>query len=481
MNYIPISPKERDAMLATIGVRSLVDLFKDVPVQHRFPKLDLPPALTEMDASAELQELALGNDNVRTDLVSFLGAGAYNHYIPSVVDHILRRGEFYTAYTPYQPEISQGTLQAIFEYQSLMAALTGMEVSNASHYDGATAVAEAVNMAYAQFRGKRTKVVISPTVHPQYRETLRTYVQGMELELAGDDASAVKSDQPALPAPVPPWPGRQDRQAQVSRGEGLSVNSTEALIPLIDENTALVIVQYPDFFGRIYDFTKLIESAHGKGALVCVAANPIALALFKTPGEMGADMVVGEGQPLGIPLSYGGPYLGFFTTRKQYIHKMAGRLVGETVDSRGQRAFVLTLTAREQHIKRERATSNICTNQGLMALASAVYLSVLGQNGLRQVAELCYHKAHYAAGQIAKIPGYSLCFDAPFFHEFSVCCPKPVEAINDHLLEHGILGGYDLGQHYPSLKDHMLVAVTEMNTRDEIDALMDALSEVSHD
>jgi len=451
MNYIPISPKERDAMLAAIGVKSLDDLFKDVPTRHRFPKLDLPPVLTEMEAAAELQELAIGNENVRTDLVSFLGAGAYNHYIPSVVDHILRRGEFYTAYTPYQPEISQGTLQAIFEYQSLMAALTGMEVSNASHYDGATAVAEAVNMAYAQFRGKRTKVVISPTVHPQYRETLRTYVQGMGLELVGDGP---KADLKATP---------------------------DDLRSTLDANTALAIVQYPDFFGRIYDYTPLIEAAHAQGALVCVAANPTALALFKTPGEMGADMVVGEGQPLGIPLSYGGPYLGFFTTRKQYIHKMAGRLVGETVDSRGQRAFVLTLTAREQHIKRERATSNICTNQGLMALASAVYLSVLGQNGLHQVAELCYHKAHYAAGQIAKIPGYSLCFDAPFFHEFSVCCPKPVEAINDHLLEHGILGGYDLGQHYPSLKNHMLVAVTEMNTRDEIDALVDALSEVSHD
>jgi len=451
MNYIPISPKERDAMLAAIGVKSLDDLFKDVPTRHRFPKFDLPPALTEMEAAAELGELALGNETIRTDLVSFLGAGAYNHYIPSVVDHILRRGEFYTAYTPYQPEISQGTLQAIFEYQSMMAALTGMEVSNASHYDGATAVAEAVNMAYAQFRGKRTKVVISPTVHPQYRETLRTYVQGMGLELVGDGP---KADLKATP---------------------------DDLRSTLDANTALAIVQYPDFFGRIYDYTPLIEAAHAQGALVCVAANPTALALFKTPGEMGADMVVGEGQPLGIPLSYGGPYLGFFTTRKQYIHKMAGRLVGETVDSRGQRAFVLTLTAREQHIKRERATSNICTNQGLMALASAVYLSVLGQNGLHQVAELCYHKAHYAAGQIAKIPGYSLCFDAPFFHEFSVCCPKPVEAINDHLLEHGILGGYDLGQHYPSLKNHMLVAVTEMNTRDEIDALVDALSEVSHD
>jgi len=455
MNFIPISPKERDAMLETVGVKKIDDLFEDIPASHRFPKLNLPPALTEMEAAISLGEWAAANETTR-DLVSFLGAGVYNHYIPSAVDHILRRGEFYTAYTPYQPEISQGTLQAIFEYQSLIAALTGMEVSNASHYDGATAVAESVNMAYAQFRGKRTKVVISPTVHPQYRETLRTYVQGMGLELAGDDAQAVTSDQ-------------------------LSVISEETLISLVDENTALVIVQYPDFFGRIFDYTKLIEAAHGKGALVCVAANPTTLALLKTPGEMGADIVVGEGQPLGIPLSFGGPYLGFFTTRKQYIHKMAGRLVGETVDNRGQKAYVLTLTAREQHIKRERATSNICTNQGLMALASAVYLSLLGQTGLRQVAELCYHKAHYAAGQLSKIPGFGLCFADPFFHEFSLCCPRPVEEINAHLLEHGIIGGYDLGQDYPALKDHMLLAFTEMNSKEDIDYLVDILSEASHD
>jgi glycine dehydrogenase subunit 1 len=451
MTYIPHSPKEREAMLAAIGVKTLEDLFKDIPAKVRFPKLDLPPALTEMEAATELGELSIGNENVRTDLVSFLGAGAYNHYIPAAVDHILRRGEFYTAYTPYQPEISQGTLQAIFEYQSLICALTGMEVSNASHYDGATAVAEAANMAYAQFRGKRNKVVISPTVHPQYRGTMRTYVQGMGLELSGDDP---KADLYAGP---------------------------EALESLIDEETALVIVQYPDFFGRVYDFTKLIELAHGRGALVCVTANPTALALFRPPGEMGADIVVGEGQPLGIPLSFGGPYLGFFTTRKQYIHKMAGRLVGETLDNRGQRAFVLTLTAREQHIKRERAISNICSNQGLLALAAAVYLSLLGPTGLRQVADLCYQKAHYAAGKICTVKGYSLCFDTPFFHEFSVCCPKPVAEINDHLLEHGFLGGYDLGQDYPSLKDHMLIAVTEMNTKEEIDALVDMLAEVNHD
>jgi glycine dehydrogenase subunit 1 len=450
MTFIPHSPKERDAMLDTIGIKNLEDLFTDVPKKHRFPSLHLSAALTEMEAAAELGELSLGNENIRTDLVSFLGAGAYNHYIPAAVDHIIQRGEYYTAYTPYQPEISQGTLQAIFEYQSLITALTGMEVSNASHYDGATAVAEAVNMAYAQFRGKRTKIVVSPAVNPQYRAVLRTYTRDMNLSIVGDN----------LP--------------------GNLVSDPQSLAALIDDNTALVIVQYPDFFGHIHDFTALIEAAHARGVLVCMTANPIALGLLKTPGGMGADIVAGEGQPLGIPLSFGGPYLGFFSTRKQYIHKMAGRLVGETVDNRGQRAYVLTLTAREQHIKRERATSNICTNQGLMALAAAVYLSLLGRRGLRQVAELCYHKAHYAADRISRVGGYSLSFSSPFFHEFSVRCPKPVAEVNAVLLEHGILGGYDLGQDYPALKDHMLLAFTEMNTKDEIDALVDILEEVAH-
>jgi len=450
MTYIPISPKERDAMLDTIGVKKLDDLFEVVPAKHRFPNLNLPPAITEMEAAMELGDLAAANESTR-ELVSFLGAGMYNHYIPSVVDHILRRGEFYTAYTPYQPEISQGTLQAIFEYQSLITALTGMEASNASHYDGATAAAEAVNLAWAQFRGKRTKVVVSPTVHPQYREVIRTYTRGMDLELAGDNADADLETGP------------------------------EALMEFIDENTALVIVQYPDFFGRIFDYTKLAELAHEKGALVCVVANPTALALFKTPGEMGADVVVGEGQPLGIPMWYGGPSLGFFTTRKKFVHKMAGRLVGETVDNRGQKSYVLTLTAREQHIKRERATSNICSNQGLLALASAVYLSLVGQKGFRQVAELCYHKAHYAAEQLSKLPGMGLCFSEPYFHEFALCVGQPVEEVNAHLLEHGILGGYDLGQDYPSLKDHMLIAVTEMNSKEEIDALVEVLAEVAHE
>ncbi len=450
MTYIPISPKERDAMLGTIGVKSLDDLFDAIPAKHRFPKLDLPAALTEMEAMDELSGLAQANENVRSDLISFLGAGMYNHYIPSVVDHMLRRGEFYTAYTPYQPEISQGTLQAIFEYQSLMAALTGMELSNASHYDGATAAAEAVNLAYAQYRGKRKKVIVSPTLHPQYRAVIRTYMQGMELEVAGDDPNA-----------------------------DLDLNPNE-LINLVDDNTCIVIVQYPDFFGRVYDYTKLIEDVHAKGALVCVVANPTALAMFKTPGSMGADVVVGDGQPLGIPMWFGGPSVGFFTTRKNMVHKMAGRLVGETVDNKGQRAYVLTLTAREQHIKRERATSNICSNQGLIALGTAVYLSLLGKKGLRQVAELCYQKAHYAAQELSKIDGMGLCFTEPFFHEFALCVNRPVDEVNAHLLEHGIIGGYDLGQDYPALKDHMLIAVTEMNTKEEIDTLVEVLSEVAN-
>ena len=451
MTYIPTSPKEKDAMLETIGVKSLDDLFDAIPEKHRFPELNLPPALTEMEALDELSGLANANENVRTDLISFLGAGMYNHYIPSVVDHMLRRGEFYTAYTPYQPEISQGTLQAIFEYQSLMSALTGMDVSNASHYDGATATAEAVSLAYAQFRGKRRKVVVSPTVHPQYRAVIATYTQGMDLELVGNDSNADLDTQP------------------------------DELADLVDEDTCLLIVQYPDFFGRVYDYTKLIEAAHEKGALVCVVANPTALAMFKTPGSIGADIVVGDGQPLGIPMWYGGPSVGFFTTRKKYVHKMAGRLVGETVDNKGQRAYVLTLTAREQHIKRERATSNICTNQGLIALGTAVYLSLLGKKGLRDVAKLCYQNAHYAAQELSKIDGVGLCFTEPFFHEFALCVDRPVDEVNAQLLDHGILGGYDLGQDYPALKDHMLIAVTEMNTKEEIDMFVEVLKEVSHD
>jgi glycine cleavage system P protein (glycine dehydrogenase) subunit 1 len=448
--FIPHTDADTEAMLRTIGVKKLEDLFLDVPAKVRFPTLNLPPALTEMEIASEMQDIAQANESAR-ELICFLGAGAYNHYVPAAVDAIIRRGEFLTAYTPYQPELSQGTLQVIFEYQSLVAALTGMEVCNASHYDGATAVAEAVSMAFANFRGKRNRIILSPAINPQYRQTVRTYAEGSPVVILGDEP---QNDPKTGP---------------------------DGLIPLIDIDTALVIVQYPDFFGRIDDLTKLAEAAHAVGALLAVSINPIALGMFKAPGYMGADIVTGEGQPLGIPLSYGGPYLGLFATRKEYVRKMAGRLAGETIDNRGQRAYVLTLTAREQHIRREKATSNICTNQGLMALASAVYMSLLGKNGLRQVAELCFHKAHYAAERIASLPGYSLRSPAHFFNEFVIKCPVPVSEINDLLLDHDILGGYDLGQDYPDLATHMLLAVTEMNSREDIDILVEVLSEVSNE
>jgi len=450
MSYIPHSDEDRKAMLAAIGVRSIEDLFEDVPAHARFPELDLPSALSEMEARWELETLA-GANFATVDGPCFLGAGAYRHFVPAVVDAVLRRGEFYTAYTPYQPEISQGTLQAIFEYQTMICALTRMEVSNASHYDGATATAEAVITAINVHRLKRRRVVVSPFVHPEYRAVVRTYTQGMGLTIVGDEGSGGNS--------------------------GLA-----GLTDLLDKETACLIVQYPDFLGRFEDLSGLAEAAHAVGALLVVVADPIALGLLKPPGEFGADIVVGEGQGMGAGLNFGGPYLGFFATRKKYVRKMAGRLVGQTVDAEGERGFVLTLSTREQHIRRGRATSNICTNQGLVVLAAAVYMAALGKTGLHQVAELCYHKAHYAQQRIAEISGFSVIDDRPFFKEFVVRCPRPVGEINDYLLdEWGIIGGYDLGRDYPHLKSHMLLCVTEMNPRGEIDALVEALGEMNNE
>jgi glycine dehydrogenase subunit 1 len=446
--FLPHTDADRDAMLQAIGVERVEDFFHCISGARLFPELELPQGMTEMEALAELNHIASANETT-DDLISFLGAGAYNHYSPAVVDSLLRRGEFYTAYTPYQPEISQGTLQAIFEYQSLIVALTGMEVSNASHYDGGTAVAEAVTMAYNVFRGRRKKVILSPGLHPQYRETTQTYTDELNIELAGNEVSV--NDEP------------------------------EGLISLLDDNTALVVVQYPDFFGRIQDFEQLIKATHEAKALVAVHVNPMALGLLKPPGEFGADIVTGEGQPLGIPLSYGGPYLGIFATRMKYVRKMAGRLAGETVDDRGQRGYVLTLSTREQHIRRERATSNICTNQGLLVLAATIYMSLLGKNGLKQVAELNYHKAHFAANKIAEIPGFELVHEQPFFNEFAVRCPKPAVEINQALLQkHDILAGYDLGQVDDGMKDQLLVAVTEMSSRAEIEYFAQSLAEEIH-
>ncbi len=435
-------------MLQVIGVESIDDMFAVVPEKYRYPRLDIPKGLTEMEALSVLQDMSAKNTNV-DEMPSFLGAGAYNHYVPAAVDAILRRGEFYSAYTPYQPEISQGTLQTIFEYQSLMVNLTGMEVSNASHYDGATAVAEAINMARVIHRGHRRKVIISPALHPHYRATINTYNKGSDQIIIGSDI-----DLAAKP---------------------------EALIDLLDQETGVVVVQYPDFLGRIYDYTELAEAVHSVGALLVVAVNPMALGLLKSPGEFGADIVTGEGQPFGIPLSYGGPYLGILTTKHEYVRSLAGRLVGETTDVEGRRGYVLTLNTREQHIRRERASSNICTNEGLMALAATVYLSVVGKGGLREVAELCYHKAHYLADEIAKLPGYDLWSGDEFFNEFVVRGPRPAAETNKLLLEHDILGGFDLQQDFPDMKNCMLYAVTEMNSRRDMDLLVRVLGGINSD
>ncbi|HMQ31840.1 MAG TPA: aminomethyl-transferring glycine dehydrogenase subunit GcvPA, partial [Chloroflexaceae bacterium] len=370
----------------------------------------------------------------------FLGAGGYSHIVPAAVDQILRRGEWYTAYTPYQPEISQGTLQAIFEYQSLICSLTGMEIANASHYDGATAIAEAAIMAMSVARNRR-KIVVARGVNPQYRAVLRTYLQALDVTVTGDET-----------------PGA----------------TTDDALALVDDQTALLIVQSPDFLGRLHDLRGLAAKAQARGALLCVHFDPIALGLFQTPAEAGADIATAEGQPLGIGLGFGGPYLGIFTTRQKHVHKIAGRLVGVTKDVDGRLAYVLTLRAREQDIRRERATSNICTNQGLMALAATVYMSLMGKQGMRKVAELCYHRAHYAAAQIATLAGYSV-HGGPFFKEFVVRCPHPVAEINAALREQGIVGGYDLSQDEPELGNAMLLAVTELNSKAEIDRLVEAL------
>lgn len=446
MTYYPHTETERHKMLQTIGLDTIEDLFADIPEEVRFPTLDLPPALSPLEIEREMGQLAARNGTPGAALISFLGAGAYRHYAPPLVDYLISRGEFLTAYTPYQPEVSQGTLQGIFEYQTMMAELTGMEVSNASHYDGETAAAEAVIMAMNTVRNRK-RVIVPASVHPHYRAVIRTYTQGMDLDIVGDDDPSA----------------------------GL-----EEALSMLDKNTALVIVQTPNFFGQLEDLEGLSETVHGAGALLCVVAEPLHMALFTPPGAYGADIVCGEGQPLGLPLSYGGPYLGYFCTNERHVRKMAGRVVGETVDAAGQRAFTLTLSTREQHIRRAKATSNICSNQGLMALAAGIYMAALGKQGLRKVAELTYQNAHYLAQQIEALSGYHVWQERPFFQEFVVECPRSAAEINERLLaQHNIIGGYDLGQDYPHLANHLLVSATEMTTPANMSALVEALQEIA--
>ena len=431
-HYIPNTVDEQAAMLATLGLASIDQLFDDIPAEFRNPSLGLPPPLSELEIQRELGALAAQNRPLGSG-PSFLGAGCYHHFIPAIVKALMTRGEFLTAYTPYQAEASQGTLQVIYEFQTLVCNLFDMDVGNAGMYDGATSLAEAALMACRVTR--RNKVIVLDTVSPAYNEVIHTYCRPQNIEVL--TASAESFD--------------------------------------IDDESACVVVQYPNFFGYIEDLAGLMDAAHSHGALGVVSCDPIAVGMFQPPGHFGADIVTGEGQPLGIPASFGGPYLGLFATKQEFIRQMPSRLSGRTVDRNGETGYVLTLQTREQHIRRERATSNICTNEALYALAATIYLAALGKSGLKQVAELCYHKAHYAASEIAGLPGYSLPSRGTFFQEFVVQCPLPVPEINRRLMERNILGGLDVGDRWPQA---MLLCVTEMSAKAEIDALAAALAEV---
>ncbi len=444
MSFNPHTPEDREKMLSTIGVSATDDLFAPIPREYRYPHLDLPPALTEMEAARHLEELSRKNFVPEAEDV-YLGAGSYRHFIPATVDHMISRGEFYTAYTPYQPEVAQGTLQVIYEFQTMVAELLGFEVANASMYDGATAMAEGALIAVSSSR-KRERILVSPTVHPAYRKVLETYIEG----------TSVTSE--TIPA------GEQPFQFDVS-----------ALKGRLDDSVACVVIQYPNFFGSIEDVQAIADAVHEAGALLVVNTTPVPLAVLKAPGELGADIASAEGQPLGVSPGFGGPYVGLLATGKKHVRQMPGRLAGITTDEEGKRGYVLTLQTREQHIRREKATSNICTNQGLMATAATVYMSTMGPNGFREVAERSFQNAHYLAKQVESRDGYTVATPAPFFHEFVIKCPVPAAEVNHRLLESGIVGGLDLGTVDPSLGEFMLVCTTELHSRSSIDRFVEAL------
>jgi glycine dehydrogenase subunit 1 len=438
--YIPNTEAQKKAMLADIGAADIEALFASVPSDVRQRgDINLPKAMPEMDVLAQLKSLA--NKNVCTEShTCFLGAGAYDHFIPSVVDSLLMRQEFYTAYTPYQPEISQGTLQAMFEYQTMICMLTGMDVSNASLYDGASAFGDAALVACDVTR--KDKILVAQSVNPQYRAVLKTYARYNDISVDEFGYTDGKIDM-------------ADLQTKIS------------------ENTAAVFVQTPNFFGIIEDLSLAAELAHKHGALLIVSCDPISLGLVKPPGEFGADIVIGEGQPLGNGLSFGGPYLGFLAVKENLVRKIPGRIVGETTDKNDKRGFVLTAQTREQHIRREKATSNICSNQALNALTAAMYLTALGKQGLCDVAHHCIQKANYAYDRLLGTGLFSPVFTAPFFKEFALHYNGDVPALNEKLLSEGIIGGYDLSRDYPLHKNTWLLAVTEKRTKREIDDLVE--------
>ncbi len=440
MGYVPSTLEERQRMLETIGKKSIDELFSHIPQDIMLGRpLSIPAGLSEIEIRKAMEGIAAKNKIFKT---IFRGAGAYNHYIPSVVKHITSKEEFVTAYTPYQAEISQGILQSIFEYQTMICELTGMDTSNASVYDGATAASEAILMCREK---NKSKAVISATVNPQTIEVIKTYCEASGTEII------------IVPAKN-------------------GVTDSEALLASVDKNVGAVYIQQPNYYGVIENADEIGEIAHSAGAKYIMGCNPIALAILKTPGECGADIAVGEGQPLGIPLSFGGPYLGFMACKNAMTRKLPGRIVGETVDINGNRAYVLTLQAREQHIRREKASSSICSNQALCALTASVYMSTMGPNGITEAAKQCLTKAKYAAANISSIKGFELKFNDNFFNEFVTSCSVPVNVVMSKLEENGILGGYPLAG---ELQGCILWCVTEVNTKAEIDQLIEILKEVS--
>jgi glycine dehydrogenase subunit 1 len=446
VSYLSLSDKDKKEMLARIGVGSVDDLFGCIPDAVRLKRpLDLPPARSELELVRTVE--AIGAKNASAGLVSFLGGGAYEHFIPTVVDYLSSRGEFVSPYTPYQPEVSQGTLQIIFEFQTLVCQLAGLDIANASLYDGSTGAAEAVLMA--QRVTGRNKVVVARSLHPQYREVVRTYIKNLGVE--------------AIEVGFGP-DGRIDRNA---------------LGRLLDDATAAVVHQSPNFFGVVEDVQALSDIAHGRKALsVAVVAEALSLGLLEAPGRLGADIVTGEAQSFGIPVSFGGPYLGFMACKKEFLRQLPGRITGQTVDKDGRRGFVLTLSTREQHIRRERATSNICTNQALCALRATIFMETLGKMGLRELAWQNAQKAAYASDRLAAVPGVKRTFSGPVFNEFALALPKPWPAVDAGLKAKGLIGGYGLAAEYPELGGSALVAVTELRTKGEIDRLARALQEV---
>ncbi|MBN1271284.1 MAG: aminomethyl-transferring glycine dehydrogenase subunit GcvPA [Candidatus Aminicenantes bacterium] len=443
MSYTSLSKKDLKDMMARIGVTSLEQLFKCIPDEIKCKKdLDIPPAKTEPELQRYFEKMSLRN--TYSEYHSFLGAGAYSHYIPSVVDYLSSRGEFVSPYTPYQPEVSQGTLQVIFEFQTLICQLTGMDIANASLYDGASGVAEAVMMANRINR--KNKALIAKTVHPEYRRVLRTYVKNLGIEV---DEIGFAED------------GRID---------------VDELEKKCDDKTTAVICQSPNFFGPVEDWRKISTIVHDRGAIMVAAVSEaLSLGFLEPPGFLGADIVTGEGQSFGIPLSFGGPYLGFMACRKEFVRQFPGRIAGETTDIDGRRGFVLTLSTREQHIRRERATSNICTNQALCALRATIYLAALGREGLRELAGQNAYKARYARDKILQIPGVDLKFKGEFFNEFTIQLSGELKDITKKLTREKVIAGYELENEYPELKNCLLVCVTEMHSKEDIERLKDVL------